>query len=81
MAFTTLTSTQNQFLETYLRGTTRTLTSAQAAATFGVQNLRARVSEMRQNGLRIRKTTNSRGRTAYAVSRRDVFGDQFKLYA
>jgi hypothetical protein len=81
MSFTTLTKTQNQFLETYLRGTNRTLTSAQAAATFGVQNLRARISEMRQNGLVVRKTTNTKGRTAYAVSRRDVFGDQFRLYA
>ena len=81
MAFTNLKSTQVEFLETYLRGTGRELSAAQAEATFGIQNLRARMTELRQVGLRVRKTTNTKGRTAYAVSRRDVFGDQFKLFA
>ena len=80
MAFTNLRSTQVEFLETYLRGTGRELSAAQAEATFGIQNLRARMTELRQVGLRVRKTTNTKGRTAYAVSRRDVFGDQFKLF-
>jgi hypothetical protein len=80
MSFTTLTTTQNQFLETYLRGTNRELSSPQAAATFGIMNLRARVSELRQVGLTVRKNKNTEGRTVYSVSRRDVFGDEYKLY-
>ena len=80
MAFTTLTTTQNQFLESYLRGTNRELSSAQAAATFGIMNLRARVSEMRQLGLRVRKSKNTEGRTAYAISRRNIYGEQYKMF-
>lgn len=80
MSFTKLRSTQNQFLETYLRGTTRELSSAQARETFGVKNLRARVTELRQAGLNIRKNVNTKGRTTYAVSRRDVFGNQFMIF-
>lgn len=81
MAFTQLSTTQLEFLENHLRGTNRELSSAQAEATYGIMNLRARVSEMRQMGLRVRKSRNTEGRTAYAVSRRDVYGDQYKLVA
>jgi len=81
MAFTNLRTTQVAFLETHLRGTGRALSAAQARETYGIQNLRARVSELRSAGLNVRKSINSKGRTAYAVSRRDVFGDQFKLFA
>jgi hypothetical protein len=80
MSFTVLKQTQNKFLETYLRGTNRTLTSSQAAATFGVANLRARMTELRQHGLRVRKSLNTKGRTAYAVSRRDMLGDQYRMF-
>ncbi len=80
MAFTNLRSTQVEFLEKHLRGTGRAMSSAQAEATYGIKNLRARMTELRQAGLRVRTTTNTEGRTAYAVSRRDVFGDQFKVY-
>lgn len=81
MSFTTLKSTQVAFLEKHLRGTNRAMSSAQAEATYGIKNLRARMTDLRQAGLTVRKSTNTEGRTAYAVSRRDVFGDQFKLYA
>ena len=81
MSFTTLTTTQVKFLENHLRGTNRELSSAQAEATYGIMNLRARMTDLRQAGLRVRKGVNTEGRTTYAVSRRDVFGDQFKLYA
>jgi len=81
MSFTTLKTTQVAFLEKHLRGTGRELSSAQAQATYGIQNLRARMTELRQAGLTVRKSVNTEGRTTYAVSRRDVFGDQFKLYA
>jgi Helix-turn-helix domain len=81
MSFTQLKSTQVAFLESHLRGTGREMSAAQARATYGIQNLRARISELRQLGLRVRKSVNTEGRTAYAVSRRDVFGDQCKLLA
>jgi len=79
MAFTTLKTTQVAFLEKHLRGTGREMSAAQAASTYGIMNLRARISELRQLGLRVRKGVNTEGRTTYAVSRRDVFGDQFKI--
>ncbi len=81
MSFTTLKTTQVAFLEKHLRGTNVSMSAAQARETYGIQNLRARISELRQVGLTVRKTVNTKGRTSYAVSRRDVFGDQFKLFA
>ena len=80
MSFTTLKSTQVAFLEKHLRGTGREMSAAQARATYGIQNLRARITELRQVGLRVRKSVNTEGRTTYAVSRRDFFNDQFKLF-
>jgi hypothetical protein len=75
-SFTTLTQTQVQFLEQHLRGTGRELSGAQAEAKFGIMNLRARMSEMRSAGLRIRSTVNTAGRTAYAISARDITGSR-----
>jgi hypothetical protein len=80
MSFTTLKTTQKEFLESHLRGTGRTMSARQAAATYGIMNMRARISEMRAAGLRVRKMKNTEGRTTYAISRRDEFGDQFKLW-
>jgi len=79
MAFTNIKSTQLAFLESHLRGTGREMSAAQARATYGIQNLRARMSDLRSAGLRIRTSVNTQGRTTYAVSRRDVFGDQYRL--
>ena len=81
MAFTTLSTTQKTFLETHLRGTGRAMSSAQARETYGIMNLRARMSEFRKAGLVVRKQKNTAGRTAYAVSRRDVAGVQGKIFA
>ena len=81
MAFTTLKTSQSVFLEKHLRGTGRELSSAQAAETYGIMNLRARICELKAMGLRIRKSVNTRGRTAYSISRRDVSGSQSKLLA
>jgi len=64
--------TQLQQLETYLRGTGRELSAAQAESRFGIKNLSARMTEMRQGGFRVRTRTNSTGKTAYSVSRRLV---------
>ena len=80
MSFTQLKSTQKEFLESHLRGTGRMMSAKQAEATYGIMNMRARISEMKAAGLRVRKTMNTEGRTAYAISRRDEFGDQFKLW-
>ena len=41
MAFTTIKTNQKTFLETYLRGTGKTLTAADAKARFGIQQLPA----------------------------------------
>lgn len=76
MSFTQLTTTQKEFLENYLRGTGKTLSAAQAQATFGIKNLRARMTEMRKAGLRVRTETNTAGRTVYAVSARDTQGQR-----
>ena len=81
MAFTTLTKTQKTFLESHLRGTGVAMSSAQARETYGIKNLRARMTELRQAGLTVRKHVNTQGRTAYSVSRRDVFGFQGKNFS
>lgn len=69
-SFTNITVPQKDFLVSYLRGTGRELSSAQAASLFGIQNLRARVTELRQEGYRVRTRKNTVGTTNYAVSRR-----------
>ena len=81
MAFTTLKTTQKEFLEGYLRGTGNSLSSAQAAATYGIMNLRARMTEFRQAGLRVRKYKNTEGRAQYTVSSRDINGERRQIFA
>ncbi len=81
MSFTRLKSRQVEFLETHLRGTGREMSAAQAKATYGIGNLRSRMTDLRQMGLQVRTTKNTEGRTTYSVSRRDVFGGQFKRFA
>lgn len=81
MSFTTIKTTQNQFLESYLRGTDRSLTSRQADSLFGIKNLRARMTEMRQSGLVIRKAKTQEGLTKYMVSARDVIGSRSRVFA
>jgi hypothetical protein len=82
MSFTTIRSTQNKFLEQYLRGTNKTLTEAQAKSLFGIENLSARVHELRALGLNVQTVpTKTTGRSAYRISRRDVAGSQFKYHA
>lgn len=81
MAFTTISTTQNEFLETYLRGTGRTLSQAQASSLYGIKNLRARMSEFRSAGLRVNREVNTEGRSAYRVSARDVNGSRSVVFA
>jgi len=72
---------QKAFLETYLRGTGRTLSTAQAIANYGIQQLTARMSELRSAGLVVKTTTNTSGNTAYKVVARDVSGSRSKIFA
>lgn len=81
MSFTTITSTQTAFLENYLRGTGRTITAADARARFGIQNLTARISELRKSGMTVRVDTASTGRARYAVSARDGVGSRAKHFS
>lgn len=80
MSFTKIKSKQTTFLESYLRGTGRSLSAAQAEATYQIRNLRARMTDLRNAGLKVRTSTNTSGKTTYSVSRRDVFGGQFKMF-
>jgi len=80
MSFTQLSQPQNQFLESYLRGTGRTLSAPQAESTYGIKNLRARMSEFRAVGLRVTTDVNTQGRTTYKVSARDVNGSRARLF-
>lgn len=81
MAFTTLSVPQVEFLEDFLRGTGRELSEAQARATYGIGNLRARISDLRALGLKVRVSKNTEGRAKYAVSARDITGSRAKIFA
>lgn len=80
MAFTTIKTTQKQFLENYLRGTGESLSGRQADALYGIKNIRARMTEFRHAGLRVRKYKNADGRSQYQVSARDVNGDRSQKF-
>lgn len=81
MSFTTIKSTQNKFLEEYLRGTGRKISAAEAKQKFGIMNLSARMSELRKSGLRVTSDVNTTGRTVYTVSARDVNGSRARVFA
>ena len=72
---------QKAFLETYLRGTGRTISSAQAVANYGIMQLPARMSELRSAGMVVKTVTNTSGNTAYKVVARDVTGSRSKIFA
>ena len=65
--------TQTDQVLTYLRGTGRELSAAQAQSRFGIKNLSARMSDLREGGFRVRTRKNTVGGTSYAVSRRRLF--------
>ena len=73
MAFVNSSKTQNEQLVSYLRGTSRALSAPQARALFGVKNLRARMSELREAGYRVRTAKNTQGNTTYSVARRMIW--------
>ena len=72
--------TQNEKLELYLRGTGKEINSKQAEVLFGIKNLRARMTDFRQNYLIVRKRKSKTGSTMYSVSRRDILGFQSKVF-
>lgn len=73
-------SNQTAFLERYLRGTGRTLSEAQASANYGIKNLSARMSELRQAGLKVVAAPNSTGKVAYSVSARNSKGSRARTF-
>lgn len=81
MAFTTPKTNQKAFLEKYLRGTGRTLTAADAKARFGIQQLPARMSELRAAGLKVKTDIATTGKTRYSVTARAVNGSRAKVFA
>ena len=81
MAFTNIRSTQAAFLHDYLRGTGRTLTARQADSFYSIKNLRARMCELRQAGLKVRIDRTEDGRARYAISARDINGSRASLVA
>ena len=80
MSFTTIKTNQKTFLETYLRGTGKTLTAADANARFGIKNLSARMSELSAAGLNVKTDIATTGKTRYAVTARDVSGSRAKMF-
>jgi hypothetical protein len=78
MKITRINTTQTAFLQDYLRGTGKTLTEFEAREFFDIGNLRARMSDLRANGLKVATVNTERG-TAYKVSARDVTGSRAHL--
>jgi len=59
--------TQNTKILTFLsKG--KPLSVDQARASLKVQNLRARVAELRESGVQIKTTKNTKGKLAYALA-------------
>ena len=81
MAFTTIKTNQKTFLETYLRGTGKSLTAADAKARFGIQQLPARMSELKAAGLNVKTDIATTGKTRYSMTSRDVNGSRAKMFA
>lgn len=73
MAFVKSNKTQTEQLVSYLRGKNRGISAPQANALFGIKNLRARISDLRDQGFRIRTGQNKEGKTIYFISRRMIW--------
>ena len=72
---------QKAFLETYLRGTGRTLSKAQAINNYGIAQLPARIFELKAAGMVVKTVKNTAGNTAYRITARDVNGSRAKIFA
>lgn len=71
---------QKSFIETYLRGTGRTLSAEQARANYGIAQLPARIYEMKSAGLVVKTVKNTSGNTAYKIVARDVTGSRARVF-
>ena len=71
---------QKTFLETYLRGTGRTLSPAQAKANYGIAQLPARLYEMKAAGLVVKTVKDTTAKTAYKMIARDVTGSRARVF-
>lgn len=69
---------QKTFLYNHLRGTGRFITPTEAKKKFGIQQLPARISELRALGLVVR-TKKVKDETAYAISARDFTGSRARI--
>jgi len=56
------------------------LTAADAKARFGIEQLPARMSELRAAGLQVNTTKATTGKTKYGISSRDVTGSRAKMF-
>jgi len=72
---------QKAFLETYLRGTGRSLSVAQAVNNYGIAQLPARIFELKAAGMVVKTVKNTAGNTAYRITARDVNGSRAKIFA
>lgn len=72
---------QKAFLETYLRGTGRTLSANQAKSNYGIAQLPARIFELKAAGMVVKTVKNTAGNTAYKIVARDVTGSRSKIFA
>lgn len=72
---------QKSFIETYLRGTGRTLSADQARANYGIAQLPARIYEMKAAGLVVKTVKNTSGNTAYKMTARDITGSRAKVFS
>ena len=68
---------QKQFLYDMLRGTGKSITKSQALQ-YGIKQLPARMSELRELGLRV-NTCKKNDETQYSISARDIFGSRSKI--
>lgn len=72
---------QKAFIETYLRGTGRTLSANQALSNYGIAQLPARIFELKAAGMVVKTVKNTAGNTAYRITARDVNGSRAKIFA
>jgi|SaaInlStandDraft_4_1057021.scaffolds.fasta_scaffold86769_2 hypothetical protein len=72
-------TSQKKIVADYLRGTGRSLTADQARTGFGIQCLRARISELESDGLVVRRTKTRFG-MEYQISKRDIAGERTNMF-
>lgn len=70
---------QKHRIERKLRGTNKTLTVAQAKQ-MGIMSLRARLTEMRDNGLVVNSVVTKDRTRKYSIAEKDVFGNTTYIY-